>query len=312
MRRRHLLASVAAVGLGSLAGCAGSSDDGDGATREAVEERIDDAAGYLETNQEAFRTFGESDETPDTFDAGAIERRVDDAVDELDEAEGDASGESLDRIESLRAIGEFQLEAAEFNERFVDWSACLQTAESYIDVERLEDAATELEECDASFQELDDQYERTRDAFEEIDPDQLDEDTRLEYRDGEEEFVVGRQELDSVDALTDGLATFVDALVRFSEGSDALDGERWADAEAAFEEARTEFQQSADTLADLESDTDTPEQMRPDVIEFHCGAEALAEASGEFADGAAAADRGDARTAQDHFEAGGEAAERCD
>lgn len=316
MDRRRFIATAAVAAGSVLAGCSeggdgdsdddGQSDDGDDTDPS---ERIDAAIEDLEANDEELDVF--EDDAPDSFDATSIEQRADDADAALDEAEASASSEQQTTIETLRATATFQREAGEYGALEVEFQHCLDAVDAYIANDEWQSAADELAGCNETLSQLNDQFDDTASALEDVDTERLASETDIEYEEPTEELWLAADELDVVAAYLDGLGQFVDGVAHWEEGDGYVEQENWTAAASAFDDGRVDFQASASTLQGIEDDPDTPGEIQPDVIELRCSADAFATASDEMAMGCTDADAGRFGEAEDHFDAADQAIQSC-
>lgn len=308
MKRRDVLATAAVSGGSLLAGCAGIGDSNGGGTD--VGARIDEAIEFLVENDEELDEL-DGDDPPDSFDATSMHDRADDAEAALDEGEGDASDEQQETIDVLRATATFQREAGDYGERWVEFDNCLDTVDAYVGNEEWQAASDEFGRCNGVLDDLSDQLQATIDALDAVDTDRLASEADIEYDDPDEELWLVAEELDALGEYLDGLERFVAGVAHFVDGQEEIEAENWGTAASIYEDARTDFEASATTMRDLEDDPDTPGQFRSDVVELRCSAEAFTDASDEMVLGANDADRGNYTSAEEHFQAADQAADRC-
>lgn len=316
MDRRAFIATTAAAGGSLLAGCTGfgqgdgGSDDQNDGDETDPSERIDVAIEALEANDDEFDVLEDDDEA-DSFDATSIEERADDAETALDEAEANASSEQQTTIETLRATATFQREAGEYGELEVEFQHCLDAVDAYVENDEWQSAADELGDCNETLSQLNDQYDDTASALEDVDTEQLSSDTDIEYEEPTEELWLVADEFDAIEAYLDGLGQFIDGVAHWEEADGYIDQENWTAAASAFDDGGVDFQASASTLQALEDNPDTPGDIQPDVIELRCSADAFDTASDEMAKGCTDADAGRFGEAEDHFDAADQAIESC-
>lgn len=303
--RRSVLVTTSTVTCSVLAGCLG--DDGGNS-----EEAYDEAVSYLEENAETLDEFAERDEIPDQFAASTVENRADLAEEKLDEFEDGASDEQQERVDNARAITTYQREVAEFNGMLVEFDNCLDTVNAYVDAERFEAANGELSACRDTFDDISNQLDRVESAHGAIDPSLVEDESELEYEQNEVELQVARAELDVLDRFIEGFAQFMEGTEAMVGGFESYEDENFGTAATQFETAEGQFEESEETLALLEADPDTPQQLQPDVVEFHCAAEAFYTASGHYVDAASAAADRNWAASEDSFEDGNAALERCE
>lgn len=281
--RRSLLATVSGLSFMSIAGCLAGDDSNDS------KEGYEDALALLEENKKSLDEFAEAEETPDSFNEQDIKRRADAVDEKLDEAEKGAADEDQAIIDNARSIADYQREAAEYNSLFVEFNNCFDTVDAYMTAERFEAANDELDHCKEVFGDIQDQFEDVEGAYSDIDQDLVTENAKLNYDRLGDNLQVTGEELEALDRFLDGFDQFLDGADVIFKALDNFENEEFDAAEPKFKTAESKFEKSEETLALLEADPNTPEQFKPDIIEFHCYTEAFYEASGYYADSAAAA-----------------------
>lgn len=304
--RRSLLVTTSTATCWVLAGCLGDDSGGNS------EETYDEAVSYLEENAGTLDEFAERDGIPDQFAASTVEDRADLAEEKLDEFEDGASDEQQERVVNARAIATYQREAAEYNGMLVEFDNCLDTVDAYVDAGRFEATSDELSACRDTFDDITNQLDRVESAHGEIDPSLVEDESELEYERNEVELQLARVELDALDRFIEGFTQFIGGTEAMVGGFESYEDENFGSAATQFETAEGQFEESEETLALLEADPDTPQQLKPDVVEFHCAADAFYTATGHYADAARAAANRNWATSDDRFEDGNAALEQCE
>ena len=303
--RRSFVITASSLSCLSLAGCLGSDES------EDAEQSYEDALSLLDENAASLDEFGDYDEIPEQFDDEEIKQRADSADEKLDEAESGISDDDQELVENARAVAAYQRTAADYSALVVDFGRCFDTVDAYVNADRFEAANDELDECQDLLAEIQDQYEAVDDRHSEIDSDLIEDDAKLEYEQLETNLQVHGAELDALDRFVDGFEQFMDGAVVVFEAFEYFDTEAYSSAEPKFRTAEDNFEQSEETLALLEADPDTPRQFESDIIEFHCYAESFYEASGHYAESAAAATEGDWNRAEQYAIEGDAALDQC-
>ena len=330
MNRRTLLAGTGTTVTGILAGCTADSDsnpDENGAengaeskdkntddnepseeVREEIDDSLDAAYGHLETASDEFET--ETDitfetEPKDPLSTSGIETALDNAASELDAIEEEnASDEQVERLENgERAVSIFNdlLSATtELNDGFGAWD----TADSYINNDRYDDAADQLETAAEHFREGESPIGATRESWSELDADYFEE--------SEVELATTEDSLEHLEGAFDAFARYAEAavdlclgMVTFIEGGEYIEQERFEPAKNAFQDSTHSFRQAKQQVKDAE--TAVPQEFRSDFIDATCESNALVEASESMADGSEAAAAGYYDVAGTHFDEAGAA-----
>lgn len=299
--RRSVLLSVASLAAVGSGGCTDSE-------QEAFEE----ATSLLEQNAETLNTFAERDDVPEQFDAETIKSRADLADEHLDEAEQGMGGEDAELVEYSKGVADYQREAADYNTLLVEFNNCLDTVNSYTDSERFEDADQELDTCDNVLRDVERQLNAVEEAHSALDPNVVDDTEQLQHDRISSSLQVERQGIQLLNQFIDSFQTFMTGSVTFFEALELYQNEKFDRSETQFGVAATDFADSERTLDDLESDDETPEQYRSDIIEFNCYAKSLREASEKFRDSARALQNGNYQQAEADAEEANKALDRCE
>lgn len=120
-------------------------------------------------------------ETTTEGTTAAVEQVLDEAQSDLDEARGWATGEQLERVETLDGVLAF---FRHFVDAFEERSAVvegIQTADRQINNEEWESAISTLEDAEQDVGRANSQFEQARAELEAIDSERLDSDTRLDF-----------------------------------------------------------------------------------------------------------------------------------
>lgn len=303
--RRQVIVTAAVGGAGGvLAGCLGDDDDGT--------EEYDTAVELLEENSEELAVVADSDEVPDSFDKEEVIERAERAEEHLTNAEDAADDDELEAlIENAQAAADHQRAVARYNGYRAEFDACFETIDSLIDAERWDDAQDEFGECTDVFSDLKRELDEVESTLAAVDPELLEEDGAFELSTAQADIEEEQRLVAALETFFEGFDEYLGGVPTMLDALEAFENERWQRAEADFEDARTAFAASESTFSRLEDDPETPAEIRPDVIDLQCIADAFYTAADHFVAASAAAQRGDWETANERAEEGGEALEAC-
>lgn len=337
MNRRTLLAGTGTTVTGILAGCTADSDsnsDENGAengdenetengdengvesknentedsepseeVRKEIENSLDAAYGHLETASNEFET--ETDiafetEPKDPLSTSGIETALDNAESELDAIEKEnASDKQVERLENgelaVSIFNDLLSATTELNDGFGAWD----TADSYINNDRYNDAADQMETAAEHFREGESTIDTTRESWDELNSDY--------FKESEVELATTKDSLEHLEATFNAFARYSEAtvdlcrgMVTFIEGSEYIEQERFVPAKNAFQDSSQSFREAKQQVKDAE--TAVPRAFRSEFIDATCESNALLEASGLMADGSEAAAAGNYDRARNHFD----------
>lgn len=304
--RRSFLITVSSLSFGSVAGCL-ESENGEGA-----EQSYEDALVHLDQNAETLDEFAGKDDIPDEFNDGEIHRRADSAEEHLAEAEDAAADDQQDHIQNAQAISQYHRSAADYNALLVEFNNCFDTVDAYTEADRFEAANDELATCRETYEDVKEQHDTVESTHSEIDPDLADEEAQLEHEKISANLQIDGEELETMDAFLRGLQQFMEGSVTIFQAFESYTEENFDDAERQFRAAEEEFDESETTFALLEADPDTPQQIKPDVIELHCSADAFHEASEHYADSVTEASNKNWNQADQYAKEGETALDKCE
>jgi hypothetical protein len=318
MDRRTLIKTVAAAGVGvAVAGCNQGSggDDGDEVDEDEAEGHIEAAAELHVENTEAFASFsGEvtgSGDTPDTFDAAAVTDRVDEASDELDDAEEVATDEQAETIESLRAMGDAQGEAAAMFGGFATMTATFDEVDSDVDRDDWESVAGSLDGMESVEADAASALEAYRRAIEDVDADAL-EGLEASLDDLTAAVDPVAQRFETFAVYLDGFRPLVDGIIAFQEGADRLDTEEYGASAEAFATAEARFGESNRVYTENDFEGEYVPDISGDLAAIRCQTAALRDAADYFERAALALRDGDQQTANDLADRATQRLEECD
>lgn len=318
MDRRTLLRTVAAAGVGvAVAGCnqGAGGDDDDEVDEDEAEGHIEAAAELHVENTEAFASFSGAvtgeDETPDTFDEGAVTDRVDEASDELDDAEDVATDEQQDSIESLRAMGEAQADAAALFSGFATMGVTFDEADAATDRDDWEGVARALADMEPAAADAATALEAYRRTVEDVDADALEDvDVSVEEFTGAVDPVAQRFETFAV--FVEGYRPLVDGIIAFQDGADRLDTEEYGASAEAFATAEARFGESNRVYTENDFRGAYVPDLSADIESIRCQTAALRDAADYFERAALALQDGDQQTANDLAERATQRLNECD
>jgi len=310
MQRRQLLSSTGAGLVTVLGGClsseSGTEENGENETDSQEPDGSEDNSEALEAASddldEAFdRMAEEADiafelEPGNPINTSAIESSIEnaeEALDEFDEAEADE--EQLAAYESLRAVIEF---AKAFFDVILEFESAFEaydTAISYEENNRYNDAVSQLEIALEHFENAVDLLADANEAWEGVEG--ADSDTELDIADTKDELDELTEIADAYVLLTEAAIDFDTGYELYLEALDQYEQERYAESASTFAEATIEFGDAADQYRSGE--TEVSSSFRDAFINMTCYSEALLESSELFEDSADAAAGGDFQTAED-------------
>ncbi|AUX09525.1 hypothetical protein AArcSl_1899 [Halalkaliarchaeum desulfuricum] len=285
-------AVAAAVGLSGCLGQEGSED-------------VEAAFDLLEENQEVLDEFEEleDDELPDQAEIDGIKQRIDEAEDHLDAADAVAEDEEIQEAVQLGySIAEFQLSLVQALEAINSVIHGLDTIVAQIDADRVDDALETSEELLDDASEANEKISESIDALDEIDDDRLDTQERIELGVDKAKLERVDNEFDVFEEMIHGFVEMIQGLQALEAMIDALEDENLDDALDKAEIAEFEFESAASRFEEIEDDPDLPAHMEADVIEISADANDLRDATGHYADGIRAAQRGDWDAFEEHME----------
>lgn len=298
MDRRSFLYATGLTGLAlSVAGCSGGGDDGgddesgdtggddsssDDSGEQDVGTLINSADENLQTASSQFaeqlNDFDQND--PESFETAGIEQLLDEAQSDLDEARTRATGDQLERVETLDGVLAFFRHFVDAFEELPAVAEGIQTADRQVNNEEWESAISTLEDTEQDVSRANSQFEQARAELEALDSERLDSDTRLDF-----ENLEGN--LDELEQLFFGLETIVTSLRQIAEGLQALDAgqsefeaENYAGAATELGTARERLSTATETLR--QADGEVPPEFQPDISELICQAETLTDAVGHL------------------------------
>ena len=308
MQRRQLLTSTSAGVTMALAGCLSSESGTDGSdggddpepegsesNAEALEEASDDLEEAFDRIEEEVDVSFQANSV-DPINTSAIENSIENAEDALDEfEEEEADEEQLAAYDSLRATAEF---AKAFFDVILEYESAIDafdTAISYENNGRYNDAVSQLETALTHFENASDLLEDAQSSWEEIEA--IDSDEELDIADT-------KDELDQLANTTDAYVLFTEAGIEFDTGYafylealDQYEQEQYGESASTFGEAAIEFENAADQYRSAE--TEVSSSLQSTFINMTCYSESLLESSELFEESAEAADDGRYQTAND-------------
>lgn len=300
---------MAVVGM---AGCSGITEDTDKAENE-----LDQASDYIEENNDILDEFKEATEvatsgyTPQ-FDHTEFERNIEQARTHVENAEDAAPETYGGDITYYYAVLEYQAEAGEGNALIEDYLLCLETMDSLIAADRWEDAANQHEDCVEVLNDVELQINATVDALDSIDTSDLSETEQFEYVALKEDFTVSQGELPALFDFHEGMQSFFDGMVEILDALEALEVENTGTAKRAFSRAEGYFSDATSIYEQLETASELPDDLRPDVIEMHCFMSAFESAAGHWYNGVEAYENGNEPRYNAEFDAADAALEQCE
>jgi len=310
MQRRHLL-STAGTGLmmafgGCLSSESGTEENGNNETDSEEPDGSEDNSEALEAARddldEAFDRMGEEADVAFELEPGnpintsAIESSIENAEAALDGFdEENADEEQLAAYESLRAITEF---AKAFFDVILEFESAFEaydTAISYEENNRYNDAVSQLEVALEHFENAVDLLADADEAWGDVEG--TDSETELDIADTKDELDQLTEIADAYVLLTEGAIYFDTGYELYFEALDQYEQEQYAESASTFAEATIEFGDAADLFRSGE--TEVSSSFRDTFINMTCYSESLLESSELFEESADAADDGDLQTAED-------------
>lgn len=312
MDRRDFVRAGVVAAASSLAGCAGMLED---AQPEQAREHITAAEDYLTENADELddvgTAFSGDESVPDEFDPSSVASRVEKANVELDEAEEYVTDEQQSYVETLRAVGEYQIAAAEAFEDVVALSHKIDTVNAYLESERYEQALQTIDEARSLLSDVREHADEADDALTDIDEGSLDETGRITYEDVEADLSKIRNRLDLLEGLLDGMEPMIEGMQEFMPALEAYGDGRYGEAADGLAAAGDRFREADEAFRDLESADTTLTSIESDVAELTCYTGALADGAALFEESARAADRGDDELAREKANEAQDALDGC-
>ncbi|WP_436344490.1 hypothetical protein [Natronorubrum sp. FCH18a] len=297
-RRKVLLTSGVALSA-VLAGCTSSSDDGTNGSggSESDDEALEDAADHIveaSNRLEEETTISFETDPGDPLNTSAIEQGIENAEESLDDFnEDEASNDQLTQYENIEAAIEYTTDALEVLTELEEAFDAFDTAVSYENNERYDDAADQLEIALDHFTKADDLVDDAAESWSSVE---------VENTEGKLDIADGEDDLDELDDICDAYARLTEAAIdfdrgleAFKEGTESIEQGRYSAAASAYGDATIHFEDARDLYQDAE--TEVPSSYREVFIDMTCVSEAIVEASELFVEASEAADRGDYQTA---------------
>ena len=259
----------------------------------------------LSTNDEALADH-DAAAAPEELDVAAVNERADTAEAALEDIEPHVAGDDADDVEALQAVATYQRYVAGYETARTELLVRLDIIEAYVAIGEPENAAAELPSALDYHDEVEPELTAAERAAEHLQPvgrsETLGDGGHL---DGE------RQTFERLGTTLEAADEFLAGAVSMREGLRAFDEERYEDALTAFSAASPSLAASERTFDQLETDEETPQRLRTNVIELRCTAGAFAEAATHFEAAASLATAGERWEAEDRFEDGEAALDQC-
>jgi tetratricopeptide (TPR) repeat protein len=313
MDRRRFLLVTGSTGLtAAFAGCSGGDDDGDtddgntdGGPSEqvAVEPLLDSADENLD---EVETKFGEQlsnfdPEEPGSIETAEIEKLLDDARSDLEEARPHATGGEEARLAALEGTHNF---FRGFVDTVVELSGAVEsfnTANSHIESEQWTDATTALREAEESMDAANEQFDSARAEFDRIKAEDLGSSTQLEIEDLESDLDELEGVFVTLDILITSLRQASEGFPHFESGQSALEAGNFTEAADEFDAASERFTASMETLS--LGQEQVPQEFQSDISQLLCQFEAFRDAMDHLESSAELFDQGENQQAQEEADA---------
>lgn len=330
MRRRELVAALAAGTAGVLAGCSGGSEPATPAgtatgttTTEATEattaprERAAAliAEGERSLSEATDRLAAESDRLEGSLDGvdlqvEPIEAALDTARDRFEAAREYATADQQNRISELLATVEWVRALTGTVDATADGLNDLGTAFDYYDDDRYEDAAESSDAAQEDLETAESELAVARDRFDSLEAATVEESDRVDLAEAREGMEQVGDAVEALVVLAEGYEPLSRGIGAFLAGANALDDGDLDAAIDSFDTAREQSSRAHDTFRNGEDEV--APAYRSDVIDLTCLSGAFEDAADSYAAGCRALRDGDDSTAEDRFAEGQEALERCD
>lgn len=266
-----------------------------GDARFAEADAQDDAEEY----GRAASTYGESRRFYDGV-SGAVEGYEDAAMDE----------DARSYVEGLVLLGDGLAALAGSLEEFTRAQARIETAFTYVDSNRYDDAVGSIESADESVSSARDRLGAAGGSLDDLATSDAELFGPIEVENRRDDVDEADAALATMDELVTGLIDYVRGIEAFEDGVDAGDREDFGVAAQKTSEAAVRFEDAESRFGAAEQLA--PPDMRDSLVDLVCLAGALAEGSALFSEGYTALDNGDTATANQKFEEGQAALEQCD
>jgi len=344
-RRRLLRAGLAGLstGLAGLSGCGflASDEEPETTTRQtptptatgtasptledpaggggAAAGHIQTAVGELAANNEAFVQFADEVRANDqpgslSFDAEAVQDRIETAQTELSTAATGATGDQQVTIEAVRNLALAQQPAAEFFASYATISQQYATANESEASEAYEQALQELDTLDAQLTGAQDSIADTESALDFLSGDGFDS-VAVDPEPFRMAFETVRDWYDLYSNLAGALDPLLTGLQQFDEASTAIENERFGTAQSAFREAESEFRAATTAFRELTLDNvavTTPPGFNSDPEQVVCATDAFATGASLLAESAGALQAGNQSEGEQLAREAQAALDRCE
>lgn len=292
MNRREYIASAAALGLASTAGCLEALT---GRNPQKANSHIEDAITLMSESSAYFESvsneFANARSAADySFNEDFVNRRVQEARAELDRAEPLATDQQRTTISALREWLDVHESQAGLVAALVDGAQSIDRALAFNRTQDYESALNELDVAESDFDLAQRSIETVRAEFEDLADEDLSGITAIEYTDleanieaNEQEIPVFQQKVSLYRAQIRGNQDLFNGADDLNAGNYGLAGDKLTAASGHFDEANTI---TSDLLA-VQGDSKDPSLIRVEcrTRNYRDASQYLAEAAGEFEQG---------------------------